>query len=876
MQPVEVQAARIEIQQQQRNAVLKQVLQLIREGISLARLFATIVPLLTDVFAESYCCFLQHNEQDDQFRVVAPECYSQEWRDRIDDFCQQQEATLAIGQPIVTTNLLVIPVLQTDPAYLIALYSPSARSWTVDDIEFGQMIADCVAIAVQQVHHQQTEESLRKTQNLLQSTVDAAPGIIFIKDAQERYLLVNRAWEEFWGIDRSQAIGRSAFELFPPQISDLFHQKNQTIFQSGQPDQYEETMPVSSKRTWLTTKFLVHDPDGHSLAMSGFCFDITDLKRTEAALQQSEARFRVALQDSHITVFNQDTDLRYTWIYNPKAIAEPSTVLGKTDADFANAEDAAFLTNLKRQVLTSGIGIRREIYIHINGEKTFFDLTIEPLHNQAGEISGITCAATDITDRKKAEFALRESEERFRAIFEQAAVGITLTDSKSGRYLKCNDRFCQMFGYTEAELLERTWQDTTHPDDLEISILEDERLLNGEIANLSMEKRYLHKSGMPHWVKVTVSPLYNLSGVPTYEICVVEDIQIRKQTEQELLLYADVVKNVQIGIVVWQLQEWNDPSSFRLVMANPAVKEITGINLEPLIGVTIAEQFPDLLQTSLPQKYLEVLHTKQPTDLGEIYYENDGISPGIYSIKAFPLPKNCVGLSIDNITTRKQTEIQLQASLREKEVLLKEVHHRVKNNLQIISSLLDLQAQFLENHSAREAFRSSQNRVRSMALLHEKLYQSPNLAQINLADYIHSLMTDLIESYIIDPSPITLHLNIAPVHLSLDTIIPLGLLINELVSNALKHSFSTYTHGNLWIDLSAIDSASATNQPHDSQYKLIVGNDGTKFPDEFNWQTAKSLGLQLIYAWVQQLKGQIEVDRSRGTEFMIIFSERNP
>jgi two-component sensor histidine kinase len=220
-----------------------------------------------------------------------------------------------------------------------------------------------------------------------------------------------------------------------------------------------------------------------------------------------------------------------------------------------------------------------------------------------------------------------------------------------------------------------------------------------------------------------------------------------------------------------------------------------------------------------------------------------------------------------DISDRKQVEEQLKASLQEKESLLKEVHHRVKNNLQVITSLLDFQAQKLREPQALEAFRVTQNRVKSIALIHQKLYQSDNLAKVNLADYIYNLTTHLIQSYTLNPDNITLQLKLDEVFSSLDTAIPCGLVINELVSNALKHGFPRNSQGTIWVELNSVGEVTPEQSTY--QLRLVVGNDGIKLPELPNLHQAKSVGFQLIHALVQQLNGSIEIDRSRGTEFRI-------
>ena len=204
----------------------------------------------------------------------------------------------------------------------------------------------------------------------------------------------------------------------------------------------------------------------------------------------------------------------------------------------------------------------------------------------------------------------------------------------------------------------------------------------------------------------------------------------------------------------------------------------------------------------------------------------------------------------------------LAAALEEKDVLLSEIHHRVKNNLEIVSSLLDLQAADFVDEPALRVLRSSQNRIRSMALIHEKLYQSEALARIDFGDYIRTLVADLYNLYGVSPDDIELKIDVDQILLGIDSSIPSGLIINELVSNSLKHAFPADRHGEISI---------AFRPDDDSQYMLTVGDNGVGFPEGLDFRNTKSLGLRLVNALTAQLKGTIEMDRSGGTAFKITF-----
>ncbi len=215
-----------------------------------------------------------------------------------------------------------------------------------------------------------------------------------------------------------------------------------------------------------------------------------------------------------------------------------------------------------------------------------------------------------------------------------------------------------------------------------------------------------------------------------------------------------------------------------------------------------------------------------------------------------------------DITASKLAETKIRESLHEKEVLLKEIHHRVKNNLQVISSLLNLQSDYIEDPQAQTIFQDSQNRVRSMALIHEKLYRSENLAQIDFSEYIQDLSRYLFRTHDAH-ARITLDTQLDEVFLDIDTAMPCGLILNELISNIIKYAFPNGQAGKVWIALTAYNY---------QQLMLRVGDNGIGIPPDLDFQDTDSLGLQLVNNLVEQLEGTIELNNSQGTEFKITFT----
>jgi PAS domain S-box-containing protein len=217
-----------------------------------------------------------------------------------------------------------------------------------------------------------------------------------------------------------------------------------------------------------------------------------------------------------------------------------------------------------------------------------------------------------------------------------------------------------------------------------------------------------------------------------------------------------------------------------------------------------------------------------------------------------------------NLDVIKKSEKQLKISLAEKEVLLKEVHHRVKNNLQIINSLLNLQTDFVKDETYKRMFRESQSRVRSMALVHEKLYKSQNLASVDFSEYVAGLVNELYKTFGVTQKEIGLSINITQKEVPVDIAIPCGLIINELVSNSLKHAF--------W-DVKTPKAIDITMHHNDEgRYTLTVSDNGSGVKGNVDLQTAPTLGFQLIWALKDQLNGQISVNGEKGTTFRIAFS----
>jgi len=219
-----------------------------------------------------------------------------------------------------------------------------------------------------------------------------------------------------------------------------------------------------------------------------------------------------------------------------------------------------------------------------------------------------------------------------------------------------------------------------------------------------------------------------------------------------------------------------------------------------------------------------------------------------------------------DISGHKKSEEQIKASLMEKEVLLKEIHHRVKNNLQVVSSLLYLQSRKITDKEVESMFLNCQNRVKSISLIHEKLYQTNDLARIDFDKYIKSLVYHLFNSFGVKSEQIGLTVNSENIFLTMDTAIPCGLIINELVTNTLKHAFPSNRKGEIKIEVS---------YQRNNKFTLIVADNGIGLPQDIDIENTDTLGFQLVQTLIKQLEASLEINRENGTEYQITFSILN-
>lgn len=414
----------------------------------------------------------------------------------------------------------------------------------------------------------------------------------------------------------------------------------------------------------------------------------------------------------------------------------------------------------------------------------------------------------DITERRKAEERIRNSEQLFRSTFELATVGLSHM-SMEGKILKVNKQLSQFLGYSPDALIGRSILDFVTPEDMAKEENQLQNLRLHHTREYDYERRFVRSDGRIAWGYVHGTLVDETPDSPQYMLRVIVDITERKHAEEALRQSEERFRLLVEGGP--QAMVMVDTTG-TITVVNSQTEEIFGRRRGELLGRNVDMLLPSRLRDEFAAMLEDF--TKSPTprplkmtnhlfglrrDESEVPIEM-GFSPLRVGERTFVL------ISIADTTERTRAEQAIRESLDEKETLLKEVHHRVKNNLQLICSMLRLQSEYVDNPQAQTVFSESEGRVRSMALIHEKLYQTTSLAHVDFADYANSLTNILMQTYSRAAQRVRSEVSIEHVQLGVDVAIPLGLILNELVANSLKHAFQDGREGLIRIRLSRLDN----------------------------------------------------------------------
>lgn len=503
-------------------------------------------------------------------------------------------------------------------------------------------------------------------------------------------------------------------------------------------------------------------------------------------------------------------------------------------------------------------------YIRKDGSRMPVSLSVSGLRDEKGTVTGYLHIARDITERKQAEKALQESESNLRSFFNSASImmGIVEIVDKDMVHISDNAAAARFFGMTPEAMRWRRASEIGIPQQcIELWI---RNFLKSERTGHPVRFEYAHRiHDITYQLSVTVAfTAITPVGRARFSY-IAEDITDRKRSQEAMQRFAAILEATTDLVAIAD-------KSGRALYLNKAGRGMVGWGEnEDITKFSISSFHPpwarDLIQKEgIPVAMIEGVWQAETAILNRTDQHEIPVSQVILSHKAADGSVEFISTIMRDMTERKLAEERIHTSLQEKEILLKEIHHRVKNNMQVVSSMLQLQSGYIKDPAALAMFQECRDRIQSMALIHERLYQSRDLAEIDFAEYVRSLVSMLMYSHRPANMDLRSMVDIDSISLDLDTAIPVGLIVNELVINALKHAFKGKLQGNVMVGLKPVD---------DLHYELVIKDDGCGMPEGFDMEKSSSLGLRLVRILSKQIQGRLSVSNHSGTRFCVTFSK---
>ncbi len=719
------------------------------------------------------------------------------------------------------------------------------------------------------------EEGLYESEERLQTTLDSMGDAIHVVNKDLKIILHNKRsteWYKKLGIPED-IIGKNLFDVFP-FLPNKVRSEYRQVFKSGEPLVTEEQTLLDGKKIYTETRKIPFFEHKKVNGVITVVRDITDSKQVIEELIVSEERFRSLFENATIGIYRTTPDGKIV-MANPALIR----LLGYTSyVELANRnlEKEGFEPTYSRKSFKKMIEEKGEIrgleaaWKRKDGTTIYIRESAKVFRDENGQLLYYEGTVEDITERKLAEQALQESESKLVAMTNSVSEAIVLMDS-DGKVAFWNGAAEKLFGYTHEEAIGKKTielfaieKDTssTYENGLDIFTKSGSESIVGK----TLEFQAVKKDGTLFPMEVSVSTLELRDE--WYATGIIRDITERKQIEDALReseeRYRGVVEDQTELICRFK-------SNGTLTFVNKAYCDYFGKNRDDLIGSHFIPLIPSEDQRTV-EKNISTLSIEKPllihehrvlkkdNTLGWLRWTNRGF----FNQRNEIIEIQAVG---SDITIRKRAEERLKDLLEEKEVLLKEVYHRVKNNFQVVTSLLNLQARNIKDTATRQIFMESRDRVRTMAMVHERLYESKDLSKLQFAEYIKTLTKNLIRSYGPGKKKVTINSEIEDIPMSIDQAIPCGLVLNELISNALKYAFPEDWKGNA--ELSIIFKKNSSNQ-----IEMMVRDNGVGLPADFIFEQTESLGLHLVQILVEdQLHGTIKLVKRGGTKYRILFKK---
>jgi PAS domain S-box-containing protein len=750
----------------------------------------------------------------------------------------------------------------------------------------------------------QTEKILLDSEQFNRAIIENSPIGISVRDKFGRLILGNLAWRKIWNITDEryeidiQERRKLNFDERDNYMKEHWNEVKKVYTEGGEYYIPELHLQIKEGRqtTWISHHFYaLCDAKGNVEKVVILSEDISMRKETEFALHERDIRYKTLFEQANDAIFLED--------YHGVIIdgnQEACALTGYTREELFGMKMESLKINDPLDYLQSYEGLKIDKNIrfesrlrHKDGREIPIEKTIAPFADRDNML--FLSIMRDISARKKNEY------------IQSVLFDISNTVNTTKDILEMYTRIHQLLGNIidtknfyiaiydrDTNLIEAAY----YKDEMTTEIPPVQQMGRGLTAYVISHQKSLYLTA-PKRQELIASgeiPEYNWRakvwlGVPlrnqNHQIIGAMAVQsyqdAQAYSESDLKILEFVSDQVAIAIERKKAEDllreseekarafmnsatdsmtiWDKKGT--LIAMNPASLKMLNLKTEisSLIGKNVREITPFMEANQILENAFKVYETGIPY-FRDYVAELKDIGERYFAIRIFKFSDN-IGAIVSDITDRKITEEKIRSSLKEKEVMLKEIHHRVKNNMQVVSSLLNLQSKYIVNEKDLELFKESQNRVKSMSLVHEKLYQSRNLANIDFYEYTRNLIRNLYITYGVNGSQIQLSIDILDVYLDINIAIPCGLIINEIVSNSLKYAFPDSRKGIIKIFMQDVQT----------KITMIISDDGIGLPEDIVLGETDSLGLQLVHTLSMQLESEIHIDRINGTKFTFYFTQ---
>jgi PAS domain S-box-containing protein len=679
-----------------------------------------------------------------------------------------------------------------------------------------------------------------------------------------------RDWSEaatrIFGWRFDEIIGKNLFEVgMLPESIIKKAQENINNFTTHEHTTFSITSEHLTKDgrqifcTWHNAA--IYDQSGKLLSIYSLVEDITEKKKAEEQLRESEQRFRVLSDASLVGVYMlQDRQFKYV---NPR-LCEMSGYSQRELLDNFDPLQMIHHEDRKKVSKLRGLWHKKEIdsfeidlraYTHKNN---LIHVKVYGSKIDLGDKPALIGVIVDQTKQVEAAEKYMSSVESYRALFDSIGDSIYIVNQK-GLFIEVNKTVLETFGFSRNEIIGKSPEYLSAPGKVKMTDIRNRfRLaLNGEPQRFQWWAKKKNGDIFPNDIHLNPGMYFGEKAVIAISHDMTEQFEQQNELKQNEELFRQLFLNAPVGIAL--LDEHKE-----IMMVNHGFEEIFGYSLKEIKGLEIDSVIAP------EDKLAEAKHlsaSNEPFEVSSVRRRNDGklIDVLIYGVPVIVEGKTIAiyGIYVD-ITDRKEAERQVLQSLKEKEVLLSEIHHRVKNNLAVITGLLELQSHNTENETARKALKDSQMRINSMALIHEKLYQNETLSRIDFDHYIRELTEAIRKSHLNELSDVELKFETENIQFTITQAIPCGLLLNEIVTNAFKHAFAG--------DFSETPKIKIVlNKSSGDEILLKIEDNGCGLPDKFEALGKESLGLTLVRTLSKQINAEMTVISESGTKYIFTF-----